>query len=154
MRRLFLLPLLLVTLAAGEPLLPGEDPVVVGRWVEHMRNNFQLGSLPDGKPLPVETPAARAKPIVAPELAKRIWDRGVLSGKTETCGGDWKVMSFDPLMAELRARGDLSALQLGFAALLHGAAQQQGRGILEEDCTPDFKAALSATLRSEKSRKV
>lgn len=154
MRRLFLLPMLVLTLAAGEPLLPGEDPVVVARWTEHMRNNFNLGTLPDGKPLPAETPEARAKPIIAPELAKRIWDRGVLSGNVEACGGDWQVMSFDPLMAELNGRGDLSPLQLGFAKLLHGAAQQQGRQMLEEDCTPEFKAAVAATLRHEKGRKV
>lgn len=154
MRRLFLMPILALTLAAGEPLLPGEDPVVVARWTEHMRSNFHLGTLPDGKPLPAETPEARAKPILAPQLAKRIWDRGMLSGNTEACGGDWQVMSFDPLMAELRARGDLTPLQLGFAKLLHGAAQEQGRGMSEEDCTPDFKAAVAATLRSEKSRKV
>lgn len=154
MRRLFLLPLMLLTIAAGEPLLPGERPEVVARWVEHMRKNFDLGTLPDGKPLPAESAEARAKPILPPVLAKRVWDRGMLSGNTEACGGDWEVMSFKPLMAELRARGDLTPLQLGFAALLHGAAQQQGRGMLEDDCTAEFKASLAATLRAEKGRKV
>lgn len=130
--------------------LPGEDPAVVARFVEHMRNNMQLGTFPDGTPLTPETPAERAKPILTPDLAQIIFERGRLSGNIEICSGDWKVMSFDPLMADLRARSDLSPKQLGFAALLHNAAQEQGRGMPEEDCTPGFKASLSATLALSK----
>lgn len=154
MYRLLVLPLALLIVAAGEPLLPGESPVIVARWVEHMRGNMSLGTLPDGRPLPTETPEERRRPIIDLKLAKRIWDRGVLSGNTEACGGDWRVMSFDPLITELRARGDLTPKQLGFAALLHGAAQERGRAMSEEDCTAEFKASLTATLRAEKGRKV
>lgn len=130
--------------------LPGEDPVVVARFVEHMRNNMQLGTYPDGSPLMPETTAERAKPILSADLAQIIFERGVLSGWIEVCGGDWKTLSFDPLMADLKSRGDLSPKQLGFAALLHGAAQQQGNSMSAEECTPGFKASLSATLALSK----
>jgi len=131
--------------------LPGEDPAAVARFVEHMRDNMYLGTYPDGSPLKPETAEERAKPILSADLAQIIFDRGRLSGNIEACGGDWKTLSFDPLMADLRARGDLTPKQLGFAALLHGAAQQQGRGMLEEECTPGFRASLSATLILSKS---
>jgi hypothetical protein len=130
--------------------LPFESPVVVARWVEHLRNNMHLGTYPDGRPLQPEPEAERALPIIKPELAQIIWDRGVLSGRLEVCGGDWDVMSFVPLMADLKARGDLSPKQLGFAALLHGAAKEQGLNMAEEYCTPGFKASLSATLALSK----
>lgn len=130
--------------------LPFEAPAVVARWVEHMRNNMHLGTYPDGKPMQPEPAAERALPIIQPELARIIWDRGVLSGRVAVCGGDWKLMSFDPLMADLTARGDLNPKQLGFAALLHGAAKEQGLNMSEEYCTPGFKASLSATLALSK----
>lgn len=130
--------------------LPGEDPAVVARWVEHMRNNMRLGRYPDGTPLQPEPAEERALPIINADLAQIIYERGVLSGHIEICGGDWEVMSFNPLMTDLKARGDLTPKQLGFAALLHGAAREQGHNLLEEDCTPGFKASLSATLALSK----
>jgi hypothetical protein len=137
--------------AAQIETLPGEDPIVVARFVEHMRDNMPLGHYPDGTPLPRESPEERAKPIIDKDLAQIIYERGNLSGYIEVCGGDWKTLSLDPLMADLKARGDLSPKQLGFAELLHGAAQQQGRNLLAEDCTPGFKASLSKTLTLSKS---
>lgn len=127
--------------------LPGEDPAVVARWVEHMRNNMTLGRYPDGTPLRPEPPEERAKPIIPADLAQIAYERGVLSGMLEVCGSDWEIISFKPLMADMTARGDLSPKQLGFIALLHGAAQEQGRnGTPEEECTAELKASLSATL--------
>lgn len=139
--------------APPETMLPGETPEVVARWVEHMRGNMELGRYPDGRPLERETAAERAKPIMAPDLAKRVFDRGKLSGEIEACGGDWKAMSLDPLMAELQARGDLMPKQLGFAALLHGAAQDGTNDRLEEECTPEHKQAIERTLRASMSQK-
>lgn len=147
-----LLPILaaaMLAAAAPAPVFPPESPAVVARFVEHMRDNIELGTDVDGKPLARETAAERARPILPVELTEKIWNRGVLSGHAEACGGDWRAMSFDPLMAELRAGGKLTSRQLGFAALLHGAAQEQGMNIPEEECTPALKARIGAALKAQ-----
>lgn len=146
-----LLPILaaaLLVAAAPAPIFMPESPEVVARFVEHMRENIELGTDADGKPLVRETAAERAQPILPVALTEKIWNRGVLSGHAEACGGDWRAMSFDPLMAELRAGGTLTSRQLGFAALLHGAAQEQGKNIPEDECTPTLKARIGAALKA------
>lgn len=145
-----LIGLAALSIAAAPPALvvPDPDPVVVGRFVEHMRDNITLGSYPDGRPLEIETPAERAKPILPQKLAEQVWLRGVVSGQIEGCSGDWQKVSFEPLMAKLRARGDLAPKQLGFAALLHDSAREQGNKGYEENCTPDYKRALMATVKA------
>lgn len=144
-----------LALAAAAPVetLPGESPEVVARWVEHMRNNMDLGTYPDGRPLAPEPRAERVLPIIAPDLAKRIFERGKLSGEIEACGGDWKAMSLDPLLAELTARKDLTPKQLGFAAMLHNAARDWTNDRLPEECTPEHKQIISNTLTAALGRK-
>lgn len=146
-------PSALAPVAATIPLVPGESPVVVMRFVEHMRDNMHLGTYPDGTPMRAEPPEERSKPIISRALAQRIYDRGTLSGNITACGGDWQTMSYKPLMTELEARGDLSPKQLGFATMLHNAAQEQGKNVVDEDCTAEFKASVIATLNASKAQK-
>jgi len=147
-RSLALSGLAMLTIAAAEPAaVPGVNPAVVARFVEHMRNNITLGSYPDGRPLEVETPAERARPILPERVSQRVWQRGSLDAVVEACGGDWKAMGLDPLMQQLRARGDLDDRQLGFAKLLHDAAKEQSGSITEEDCTDGVKANVANALK-------
>lgn len=141
--------------SAATPLLPSESPVVIQRFVDVLRNNMALGSYPDGTPMQAEPSAERAQPIMSAALAQRIFDRGFVSGVFEACGGAWQEQSFMPMVAELKARRDLSPKQQGFAVMLHNAAKEQATGrITEEDCTPALKSSALATLAVQKKAKL
>ena len=133
-------------------LRPETDPAVVQRFVDHMRSLITTGRLPDGTPIAAETAAERAQPILPPALARRVFDRGVLSGNMEACSGDWRTMNFKPFYGELSARRDLTPRQIGFAVLLHDAAREQGNHLPDDACTPEFEASLTAAAQAERAR--
>jgi|GEM_PF-2594213 len=145
----------LLCLAAAAPMTPlppipaeaSAPPDVVQRFVDHMRDNITLGRLADGTPMQAETPAERARPILPRALTQQVFDRGVLSGLIEGCGGDWQVMSYQPLLAALRANAGLTPKQIGFVTLLHDAAREQGNNIPEEQCTAAKRKSLAALAR-------
>lgn len=127
------------------------DPMTVARFVESLRDNIRLATYADGTPLARETPAERKLPILPPDIAKRVLDRGALSGMTEVCGGDWRTMSFDPLMDGLRTRG-LTPKQLAFAAALHDSSKQIGPDLVPEGCDAGIKARVAELLAAERAR--
>ncbi len=134
----------LAAVAAAPVNRPHSDPVVVQRFVELLRDNITLGKLPDGSPMALETPAERAQPILPPVLAQQAFDRGLISGGIEACAGNWRVMNFDPFVAELKSRRGLTPKQLGFAVMVHDAGREQGNHIPDDQCTPEHQAALTA----------
>lgn len=141
--------------SAATPLLPSESPVVIQRFIDVLRDDMSLGSHPDGTPMQAETPAERARPILSAPLAQHVYDRGFVSGVFEACGGAWQEQSFNPLVAEMKARNDLSPKQQGFAVMLHNAAKEQATGrIVEDDCTTELKASALATLAALKKAKL
>lgn len=141
--------------SAATPLLPSESPVVIQRFIDLLRSNMSLGSLPDGTPMQAEPPAERAKPILSAPLAQLAYDRGFVSGVIEVCGGAWEQQSFNPLVAQLKAQTGLSPKQQGFAVMLHNAAKEQAIGrISDEDCTTELKASALATLAAQKKAKL
>lgn len=141
--------------SAATPLLPSESPGVVQRFIDVLRNNMSLGSLPDGTPMLAEPPAERAQPILSAPLAQHVYDRGFVSGVFEACGGAWQDQSFNPLVAQLKARADLSPKQQGFAVMLHNAAKEQATNrIAEEDCTTELKSSALATLAAQVKAKL
>ena len=127
---------------------------MVQRFVDHMRGLITMGHLPDGSPIPAETPAERAAPILPQALAQRTFDRGLLSGNIEACSGDWRTMSFKPFYAELTGRGDLTPKQIGFAVLLHDAAREQGNHLPDEACTPEFETSLASAAQAERATRL
>ena len=133
---------------------PATNPAIVQRFVDHMRTLITMGRLPDGTPMTAETTEERARPILPPALAQRVFDRGLLSGNMEACNGNWRQMSFDPLYAELAARGDLTPKQIGFAVLLHDAAREQGGHVPDEECTPEFEAGLVSAAQAERNARL
>ena len=145
----------LAAVAASPGNRPRTDPVVVQRFVEVLRDNITLGKLPDGSALPRETPAERAQPILPPLLAQQAFDRGLVSGGIEACAGNWRVMNFEPFVAELKSRADLTPKQFGFAVMVHDAGREQGNHVPDDQCTPEAQAALTAAAvaaRGESAR--
>lgn len=130
------------------PSFQSEEPAVIARFVEHMRDNIDMAVLPDGTRLRRETPAERALPILPPTLAKQVFDRGLLTGEIEACGGDADRMSYEPFMAKLRARRDLDPKQVAFASILLNAAREQRKMPREGGCSDADRAGLAAVLTS------
>ena len=59
--------------------------------------------------------------------AKRVTERGTLSGYGERCGLDWQRLNFLPMMRYWRSQGK-DERQIAFIGVLHGAARIRCKG--------------------------
>lgn len=107
-----------------------EGPDFVGskkKWVfdalDAIRKNITKFRLRDGSYVPQETAEELGKPLLAYEDAKRVYNRGILSGMAEYCELDWQNKSFTPFMRSERAKRVWSGKELAVIGALHGRAQ-------------------------------
>src|SRR3546814_11643465 len=68
------------------------------------RENLSKAHLPDGSPVPEETPEMKRQPIVPLTEAKRVVEVGMLSAVAAWCGVEWRHANFAPFMAAERAQ--------------------------------------------------
>ncbi len=116
--------------AAQAQLLIEPSDEMVEQAAQAVRANLTFARFADGSPVPAETDAELALPILPYELEKQTVRRGVLTGELQACGDDWLGSSFQPYMARMREGGTLSGKQLAYIGMLHGFVQGQVREAL------------------------
>ena len=104
--------------------------------------------LRDGSNVPPETEEELSKPLLPYEDAKRVYNRGILSGMAEYCGLNWQKKSFIPFMQNERSKGKWSDKEIAVIGSLHGIAQGGALEGLQRKgkCPADFRKNTKAML--------
>lgn len=124
------------------------------KWVlgalDAIRKNIAMLHLQDGSNIPSETAKESSKPLLPYEDAKRIFNRGIISGMAEYCGLDWQKKSFLPFMRSERAKGKWSDKEIAVIGALHGVAQGNTLEGLQRKggCPAEFRKKTQAMLDS------
>ncbi|GIK80600.1 MAG: hypothetical protein M5U07_15290 [Xanthobacteraceae bacterium] len=100
------------------------------------------------RPCAPATAQERARPPLTMAEARRIVDRGVISGAAEHCGLDWRDRNLAPLVRHLRDTLRKSDRAMALAAYLHGTMQDQTRNAFAQagPCSEQAKRSLDARL--------
>jgi hypothetical protein len=150
---------LCLALALSAPLL-GATPApaqrggalpagIVDQLTARARGALPMARLEDGSSLPPESEAERARPIVPRALEIQTIERGMLTGRMEACGLDWRNDSYLPYVRALRRR--YRGKPMAYLGLLHGITQAMTTNALAAQggaCTDDMRAALTADAAS------
>ena len=108
-------------MAAQPPRFVTDIPEDVVREVMDLaRENLSKAHLPDGSPVPEETPEMKRQPIIPLAEAKRVVEVGMLSAVAAWCGVEWRHANFAPFMAAERASGGRTDKALTYIGLMHG----------------------------------
>lgn len=115
----------------------------VERLIGAVRDRIHVLVLDDGSNVPRESPAERARPLLPPDVERRIVEAGMRSGMAGYCRLDWQA-HFRAMMAFERRTGTWSDKQTSYMGALHGA----GQGITMENSKPcafDLREKVAAT---------
>ena len=83
------------------------------------RDNLHLAVLPDGSPVPRETPEELARPLISEDLARRVVDVGIVSAMAKWCGVEWFESNYRRFMSAERARGRPPKV-MAYLGVMHG----------------------------------
>ena len=120
---------------------------LVERIARVTRDNLGRARLPNGQPVPEETPEQRAGPLVPAWFDRQIVERGKISAFARWCGLDWQTRSFAPFMGHVRRAGTWTPRQIAYVSLLHGVAMGMFSDVRKNgDCPDRLKERLGAHL--------
>lgn len=88
------------------------------------REHITMGADSDGTPIPPETEAELAKPLLPLADGRRVIDAGFASGLLQWCGLDWQA-NMNTFIAGERDSHNWGAKQLAYINVLHGFAMVQ-----------------------------
>jgi hypothetical protein len=111
-------------------------------------DNFPKLPCANRQPCTPATAQERARPPLSLAEARRIVDRGVISGAAEHCGLDWRGRNLAPLVSHLRDTLRKNDRALALAAYLHGSMQDRTRNAYAQagPCSEQAKRTLDGRL--------
>ncbi len=126
----------------------GDKKEWVLRALDAIRKNITWLRLRDGSNVPPETVEELGRSLLPYEDAKRVYNRGILSGMAEYCGLDWQNKSFTPFMRSERAKRVWSDKDIAVIGTLHGTAQGNTLEGLQRkgECPAEFSKKAQAML--------
>ncbi len=100
------------------------------------------------QPCAPATAQERTNPPLTMAEARRVVDRGAISGAAEHCGLAWRERNLAPLVGYLRSTLKKSDRGMALAAYLHGTMQDRTRAAFaaKGPCNDEMKRKLEARL--------
>jgi hypothetical protein len=143
-----LILLLAAAPAAGQAPKQKTDDAGLRRLITEGLDAFPKLPCANRQPCAPATAQERARPPLSLAEARRIVDRGVISGAAEHCGLDWRGRNLAPLVSHLRDTLRKNDRALALAAYLHGSMQDRTRNAYAQagPCSEQAKRTLEGRL--------
>src|SRR5262249_6207351 len=109
-------------------------------------DNISRARCDNTQPCAAATPEEKANPPLTLAEARLVMQRGILRAAADTCGLDWRIQNFIPMMAHWRQQEHKHERQMALIELLHGIMQGMAKPNAQSACTAEQRQNVGRHL--------